>query len=208
MSSAPPLELPLAHRAALLGARPLADLPPEEFSALLLFLRRRSLGRADVLFREGAPGDSLVFVVAGQLTVTVRRLAGGNVEVGEIGPGEVVGEMAIIDPAPRNATVTAREAATVYEIDRSNFDAMRRQFPGLSSAIVGAIIRDVTRRLREVDARIARELSPGEAAAAAPAGAGTRPGDGRDSSPTAPIDRGPERKRSLWNFLANLRGSG
>ena len=194
------MELEAIHRAALRRARPLRELQAADFDAFVLFLRSRQIAAGEALFRQGEPGDSLFIVGDGRLTVSIRRDAGVAVEVAEVGPGEVVGEMAIIDPAPRNATVTAREPATAYELSRSNFEALQLQLPGVSSALVGTVIRDVTRRLREVDARIARELVPAGKARSAPSNGG----DAAPEQEPTPTDR----KRSLWNFLFRLGGSG
>ena len=65
---------------------------------------------------------------------------------------------AFLDSAPRSATVTAVEATTTYELTSDTMEVLRRQAPAVVAAIVTGAIRDVTRRLRKLDERIAVEL--------------------------------------------------
>ncbi|MSP63158.1 MAG: cyclic nucleotide-binding domain-containing protein, partial [Myxococcales bacterium] len=104
----------------------LAPLGDGDFEALMMFLRARSLSAGELLFRQGDPGETMVIVGEGSLAVRVRRAGGEEVLVAEIGPGEVVGEMAFIDPAARTASVVAVERATVYELSRDGLSTLRR----------------------------------------------------------------------------------
>src|SRR5215217_247391 len=65
----------------------------------------RQVAPGEVLVREGDAGDSFYVVVVG--LAEVHR---GGHKVGVVGPGDFFGDLALLDPAPRNATVTARTA--------------------------------------------------------------------------------------------------
>jgi CRP-like cAMP-binding protein len=113
----------------------------------------------EVVVREGEPGATLLLVAEGHFVATTRRADGGDEVLSEIGPGEVVGEMAFLDPAPRVATVSARTIGVTYEISHDAMEALRERCPQAVAAIVTGAVRDVTRRMRSLDERIARELA-------------------------------------------------
>ena len=83
-----------------------------ELSALLMHGRHRTrirtLTAGDVLARQGDPGDELYLLLDGILEVAVD-----GQKVGDIGPGAVIGEHAILESSPRTATLTALTAARI-----------------------------------------------------------------------------------------------
>lgn len=100
----------------------------------------------------------MVVVARGRLGIQVSAGDGQEEQLLEIGPGEVVGEMACIDPAPRSATVLALEPTVVFELDQHLLSYLRRQAPGLIAAVVGSVISQLTTRLRATNDRLEAEL--------------------------------------------------
>lgn len=135
------------------------SLDQSDFDALVMCLRVREIEADEVLFREGEPGQSMMIVCEGTLVATVRRRDGGEQEINRMGPGETIGEMAFLDPAPRSATVRAVMRTTYYELDEDGLATLRRRAPTAAAALVWATLRDVTRRLRRMDRLIQHELS-------------------------------------------------
>lgn len=131
---------------------------------LLGAMRRMSVRSGERIFAQGETGDTMVVVMDGILRVEVTDLGGNVATVGKVEAGEVVGEMAVIDPAPRSATVVAATDCEVLELSRADLMGLRRRAPSASAAIVGGIIGDVTRRLRNVNKRIDTELDPNSGA--------------------------------------------
>jgi CRP-like cAMP-binding protein len=78
----------------------------------------------EVLFCEGDPGDVMFAVVDGRIDLTK---SGAIIE--EIGPGGIVGEMALIDSSPRSATATAAVPARVVAVDRQHFTYLVQEHP-------------------------------------------------------------------------------
>ncbi|MBM4397386.1 MAG: cyclic nucleotide-binding domain-containing protein [Deltaproteobacteria bacterium] len=115
----------------------------------------RRVRAGEVLISEGEPGDTLVVVVSGRFRVEVEGPGGQRSEVGEIGPGDTVGEMTCIDPAPRSATVVAVRDSEVCEIDRVTLKGLRDGQADVYVAVMRGVIEQVTGRVRETDARIA-----------------------------------------------------
>lgn len=138
----------------LLGRRPLfSSLSEEDFAELSAVLRRLRLRKGELIFRKGEPGRSMIIVGAGQLAVRVEEA-----EVGHLGPGEVIGEMSCIDPAPRSATVVAETDAHIFELDQAILHALRERAPQVVVAIVGGIITQLTARLRGTNHKLERTL--------------------------------------------------
>ena len=67
-----------------------------------------------------------------------------------MGPGACIGEMAIIDPAPRSATVTATSDTELLVIDGSDFEVLLTEVDGLARAVM----IQLARRLRDADRRL------------------------------------------------------
>ena len=129
-----------------------------EVDAFAGFLLERRVPEGEHLFHEGDPGDSLFVLLAGDVAVDVRGTHGDPLRVGRLGPGDVIGEQACIDPAPRSATVIATSNVLVVELTRTSLDRMSRELPRVASLLLGVIIQELTERLRGVDRRIDAEL--------------------------------------------------
>lgn len=102
--------------------------------------------KGKVLMREGELARELLIVLEGQAEVT----RGGR-HLGDIGPGDAVGEIGLIDHGPRTATVVAQEPMELLSVSGRQFDHLREIVPGLTEALLKAAVR----RLREADAIIA-----------------------------------------------------
>jgi CRP/FNR family transcriptional regulator, cyclic AMP receptor protein len=97
------------------------------------------------LFVENAAGDSLFVVVAGTVRLTQRRPEGGDREVGAAGPGDQLGELAVLAPGPRLLGAVAGTDCRVLEIGQRAFLALAPQKPQaclkLATAIAGLLAR-------------------------------------------------------------------
>lgn len=148
------MEASVVNRTIIRYVKAFASLSDDECDALLRGMRERRVSANEILFRQGDAGDAMMIVHHGALSVRVRRPDGYDAEVAEVRGGEVLGEMSLVDPAPRSATVVATAPTMVCELSREDFGRLRDDAPGVYSAVLGAIIRDITRRFRDVDARV------------------------------------------------------
>jgi CRP/FNR family transcriptional regulator, cyclic AMP receptor protein len=96
-----------------------------------------------VLTAEGSPARECFVIADGKARVTI-----GGRKVGEVGPGECVGEMALLDGGRRTATVTAESPMNVYALSVSEF----RSLLGVSPTIVRKIAISLAQRLRALEA--------------------------------------------------------
>src|SRR4051794_12347136 len=133
------------------------DLDGADVEALRVCFRGRQYRAGQTIFREGEPGGFLLLVSEGELAVTTRGAGGASTMIGLVVAGELCGEMALIDPAPRSATVTARTDAVGWELGHDAMEVLRRNAPGAARAVVRAALRTVVGRLRRLGERVDRE---------------------------------------------------
>ncbi len=93
---------------------------------------------------QGQAGDAFYVVLDGQ--ATVRR---NGRRVGELGPGDFFGELALLDPAPRNADVVAKTPMTVARLLVGPFRSVLRTVPAINERLLAGLAR----RLRDADRR-------------------------------------------------------
>ncbi len=149
------------HNRAILRRIPLfREFDDTACDAVIAVLKVRQFGAGETVFQQGDRGDTMVIVSAGHLRVDLEDSSGMRATVGSISAGEVVGEMAVLDPAPRACTVTAVSETTVYELNRAGLLQLRQVSPSASAAIISAVINDVTRRLRQINKQIDILLNP------------------------------------------------
>ncbi len=144
-------------RTALRRVPLFSKLDDRSLDAIGAVMRPRRYDADTVVFREGQSGDSMVLVVAGRLTVCVVA-DGVPTDVASVHAGEIVGEMACIDPGPRAATVIASEPTQVLELDRVMLQSLVQHAPEVGAVLLGSILRLISRRVRDTTARIDAEL--------------------------------------------------
>jgi CRP-like cAMP-binding protein len=113
------------------------------------------VGQGEILTREGRIGREFFLILSGTVGVTQKGR-----RVNTLGPADFFGELAAMNPGPRNATVTALSDLDVLIIGPREFDAMA-DIPGFRDAL----LKSMARRLRTVDARLAVALDDREPAA-------------------------------------------
>src|SRR4051812_5136489 len=121
----------------LLAAVPLfTSCTRTELKALDAHATFRSVGVGRDLVREGDTSDELFILIEG----TARVVRGGGV-VDTLGPGDFFGELALLDPAPRNATVTATSELDLLVLSRSEFERVLTKAPGLTRSLLAGMAR-------------------------------------------------------------------
>jgi CRP-like cAMP-binding protein len=125
----------------------LARIPPEDAAELRSRAGTRRFKAGQALMHELQLGDELMIVLAGVLKVTSTTAEGKEVVLGFRGPGELVGEMAALDEAPRMGSVLAMEDGEVLVLAAREFRAMVERRPGLAVEL----LRTVIRRFRDSD---------------------------------------------------------
>ncbi len=109
----------------------LKHLNPDDLKLLLPHMQTRQHQAGDTIFRAGDSGDTLHIIVEGSVDVEDTN---GHA-LATLGPGEVFGEMALIDGRRRSATVIASGAATFLEIDKAGFELLAEKDEALRGEI-------------------------------------------------------------------------
>lgn len=124
----------------------LSGVPPSERAALVAVLARRGWAAGETVFGEGDPADAVHLVVAGRLVVRRTTARGDTVAFTVVGPGEAVGELALLRPSGRRTTtVAALEASTTLVLPAAAFERLRARHPGVDRLLVDLLARRVTR---------------------------------------------------------------
>ena len=120
------------------------DLPDDALQAVSQKASVRELAEGDVLIRRGEVGNSLFMINEGWFKIVAEDAQGGELIINKTGPGETIGEMALLDEEPRSATVIALSDAKVLELKKDAFDKILHQRPDLALSL----IRGFSSRLR------------------------------------------------------------
>jgi predicted acylesterase/phospholipase RssA len=99
--------------------------------------------------REGEPGGAVYVLLAGRLRVFVGQPDGTQNAVGEVGAGEVIGEMALLDHQPHSATVKAIRDSQLLEIARDDFERVSHQEPGVALAVARLVVERLGRSIHQ-----------------------------------------------------------
>ena len=110
----------------------------------------RACRRGERIVGQGDPGDAFFVIVKGRVSVTVSSPEGREVVLTTLGEGEHFGEMALLEDAPRSASVTATERTEILILTRSAFfSLLRRNF-----LLTRSLLLSLSRRLRHADSTI------------------------------------------------------
>ncbi len=126
-----------------------SELSDDDLQRLCLTIEYVRLAAGDTLFDQGSPGDRAYFIQEGQLEI-LNSSGGREVLIAVRNPGELIGEMALLEAAPRSAAVRARQDSLLYAIAKQQFDELF----GSSPVALKNMLHTVLFRLRETQAML------------------------------------------------------
>jgi CRP/FNR family cyclic AMP-dependent transcriptional regulator len=129
----------------------LAGLPREYFSRLLAGAPAKSLRKGQTLVEFGAEGDGCYWLEEGVLKVCLPSPQGAERIIALLGPGSLVGELAMLDGLPRSATVRAVRDCRLTFVARRVFLECLREDPQMYAHLVASLVE----RLRQADKEVA-----------------------------------------------------
>ena len=129
----------------------LGSVPAEDLKALAAASRLRSFRRGQVVFTRSDPGDTVIVVVSGRLKVTARSADGGELTLAIIQPGDVLGELGVVDGGPRSADAETLEDCQLLLIPREAVRDVCARVPSAAQALTNSIAATL-RRLTEATA--------------------------------------------------------
>lgn len=116
---------------ALRATRLFAQLDPAEMDGLVSLVSERRIRRDEAVIRRGETGGSLMVLVQGRLRAGSISADGREVVMSLFEPGQVFGEVALLDGKPRSLDVTAVVDSTVLVLERRDFLPFLRAHPDL-----------------------------------------------------------------------------
>ena len=142
-----------------------AGLEPESARTLIASMKSIDIGRGDVLFHEGEPGDRLYVIREGKIKLGTRSSDGRENLLAVLGPGEMIGELSLFDPGTRTATATAISDAVVLEMGHHDLQTWLSSTPAVAEHLLQALARRL-RRPNEALADLVFSDVPGRVAKA------------------------------------------
>jgi CRP-like cAMP-binding protein len=122
---------------------------------LIAMLDERHFEAGATVVAEDEPGRAMFIVQSGTLAVSKRGESGHAVAMAQFGPGDFFGEMTLIEMQNRSASVVAQSPTVLYELTARNLYAYYKADVHAYVMVLQNINRELCRRLRRADARIA-----------------------------------------------------
>ena len=148
----------LAHASGLLSL--------DGFARLAAAGERKTFNAGDELMRQGADASTMYVILSGKVSVVREHPdLSSPIVLAFLGPGEIVGEMGLLDGEPRSATVEAVEDTITMEVSKEALTQSVLRHPDL----YGALVKVLSRRLRDTNDLAASIASTAGADAEPPA---------------------------------------
>jgi CRP/FNR family transcriptional regulator, cyclic AMP receptor protein len=122
-------------------------LNPKYLKGLASIATERNFKVDEYLMRQGESGIGLFIILSGKVRVEKTDAAGREVEIAENGPGDILGEMAVFDGAPRSASVKATVQAECLVLASWEFNAFLRAHPEAALELLPILVK----RFRETN---------------------------------------------------------
>jgi len=119
-------------------------LDPSALAELSGVMRRVRFGRGETVFMQEDEPEGCYCVVDGSLKISILDDDGNEIVVAVLGPGDVIGELSLVDGAPRSATVTTLKASELASLSMADFNRVADAHP----AIYRHLLRIISGRLR------------------------------------------------------------
>jgi CRP-like cAMP-binding protein len=155
-----------SSKLAVLRKHPIfCDLDSAAFDQLCRYAKHATLKRGATIFSKGDPGNSLVAVISGTVKISISSPDGRSAILNLIGPGEIFGEVAVLDGHARTADATANTNCEIFIIDRREFLPFVRSQPALAMKFIELLCARLRWTSDQVEQVILQDL-PGRVAGA------------------------------------------
>ena len=117
-------------------------------------MREKSFAKGEILFREGAEGREAFRILEGRIEISIHVSGQGDIPLGHLVPGDIFGEMALLDDKPRSATARALEPTRVHLMNVEEFNDLFLSDPSALAPFLSSFFE----RLRNTNELLRREL--------------------------------------------------
>jgi CRP-like cAMP-binding protein len=149
------------YDAVVLGVRPVlaslsaipffGGLEPAALERLAASMRSRRFRRGEVIFHVGDPGDALFAIVTGEVKISLPAETGDEAILATLRPGDVFGELSLLDGAPRSASAAALTATETVILPRDRFRDLIATETGFRDALLASIAGELRRLTTHVE---------------------------------------------------------
>ena len=160
-------DVPVAVAPESLGEFPLlASFTPSDLALLAANMQRLDVSAGTLLFAEGDPGGTCFVVLSGLVDVSISApLTGQPQLIAQLGPGNVFGQMSLIEGEPRAASCSIHRHAVLAELDRAACERLLKRDSPIALKLLAALNQGLVDALRTADRRlmrleVARESGP------------------------------------------------
>ena len=141
----------------------LAGLSEEDWAALAAAGRRRRFAMRQTIFQKGDPGAFMLLVLSGSVRISIATEDGREATLNVVEPGEMLGEIAVLDGRLRTADAVAAAPVEALVIDRAALRATMAERPAVAAALIEVLCARMRRSSWQVEAMALRDL-PGRLA--------------------------------------------
>lgn len=131
----------------LSGITLFANIQPKHLKGIAQICTERNFKAGDVLIKQGEDGIGLFVLTSGRVKVEKTDPSGKMVEIASNSAGDILGEMAVLDGAPRTATVTATEDTAALVLASWEFNSFLKAHPEVAIDILPIVVK----RFRETN---------------------------------------------------------
>lgn len=117
-------------------------------------MREKSYAKGEIIFREGEEGAEAFRILEGRIEISIQVSGQGDVPLGHLVPGDIFGEMALLDDKPRSATARALEPTRLHLMNVEEFNDLFLSDPSALAPFLSSFFE----RLRNTNELLRREL--------------------------------------------------
>jgi signal transduction histidine kinase len=133
-------------------------LSPQDLARVRSIAQELTFAASQNIFNEGDPGDGVYLVRDGLVEISVLGGPAGRFILKEAGPGELIGEMAVLEDQPRSANAVARKETVLYFLPRADVLDLVEEVPSVALAL----LKEISHRLRGFNRQYLREVLQAE----------------------------------------------
>ncbi len=127
------------------------QLTPDEIGRLMIYTRIKRYPAKATIFVKGAPGDGMMAVLTGRIKISTTSLDGREVVLNVISPGQVFGEIALLDGKDRTADAVAMTDCEVLVLDRRDFIPFLERHLDVCVRLMGVLCERLRRTSQQVE---------------------------------------------------------
>ena len=135
-----------------------ADLDQDQLELIATRVHRRAFAPGVTLFHQDMPGVTMYMIESGSVRVISIGLTGQELTLNVLGPGEVFGELSILDGQQRSATAVTLTPTVVWLLAQSDLKEFMVNYPSINQAMIQILVRRVRATARRLEAMIFQDV--------------------------------------------------